>query len=154
MSSRARRFAEKVHQRLGSDSPPANAPLLIVHAPIDVKSMDWPAELAGILVMRRNRAVIGLNRRHSQARRHFSFWHEVGHYLLHRPALRACGLSAASGPSDAGEREADAFAANMLMPEHWVRAFGPGEPDLFRLARRFHVSMGAMARRLAELGLR
>jgi hypothetical protein len=41
-------------------------------------------------VLQYSRAVIGLNRRHSPERRHFSFWHEVGHYYLHR--TRASGL--------------------------------------------------------------
>ena len=117
--------------------------------------MEWPAELSGMLVLRGGAALIGLNRRHSPVRRHFSFWHEVGHYVLHRDSWQLCRLPATGvrGTHAEREREADTFAASLLMPEDWVRESRSELRDLSALARRFGVSSQAMARRLEELGL-
>lgn len=117
--------------------------------------MDWPADLAGVLVLREGRVVIGLNERHSPASRHFSFWHEVGHYVLHGEAARP-GIPCALGPlnsPDACEQEANTFAVNVLMPRQWVAASAGETRDVATLARRFGVSRWAMARRLRELGM-
>lgn len=156
MSHRARDLAARVRERLGLETPPANASLLLAYAPIDVVHVDWPQDLAGVLVLRDGRVLIGLNRRHSAGRRHFSFWHEVGHYVLHRGG-RPDGSAIACGslPSDSphAEREADAFATEVLMPEAWVRNSRREARDVAAMARRLRVSPQAMARRLRELGI-
>ena len=157
MPSRAQRLAAAVRARIPSDGPRANAALLMISAPFDVLNMDWPDELAGILLLRHGRAVIGLNRSHSAARRHFSFWHEVGHYLMHasRGADAKLAMPApCGGRDDSGrEREANIFAAHVLMPAAWVRRLhAEGLPD-FVMARRFGVTPLALRRRLGELRL-
>ena len=54
----------------------------------------------------------------------------------------------------AQEREADQFAAELLMPEHLVReAVVEHGGDVSRLADRFDVSRQAMQTRLRRLGL-
>lgn len=138
--------------------PPANPGILVAWGALEVVVMDWPGELAGMLVLREGQALIGLNRRHSVERRHFSFWHEVGHLVLHRDPLRSTPtLCPLLGPGASGEakleREADAFATSMLMPAEWVRDSHAELGNLFALARRFAVSPRAMARRLRELRL-
>lgn len=159
---RAARVAALVHQRLGMDGPPASAAMLVAHAPIDVRVEDWPQELAGLLLLRNGRATIGLNRAHAPTRRHFSFWHEVGHYLLHTSPGRGRPAQAAwTGPPCLGsklpgttrEAEADAFAACVLMPLAWVNRASAEGMNLSALARRFMVGPTAMERRLRELGL-
>ena len=57
--------------------------MMVAQAPIEVMVLDWPAGLDGMLLVRDGQATIGLNSRHTPARRHFTFWHEVGHYVLH-----------------------------------------------------------------------
>jgi hypothetical protein len=161
MPTRAERFAGLVRLRLDFRAPPASPAMLIALAPVEVLAMDWPDELAGILVLRPSdpapSATIGLNRRHSAGRRHFTFWHEVGHYVLHRRAALHGPLACLHAKDEAAypsmEREADLFAAAVLMPEDWVRrAYAEGaSPE--RLARQFAVTRLAMTRRLAELGL-
>lgn len=163
MSTRAETLAAAVHRRLGMEGPPASPALLLAYAPIETISVDWPEDVAAVLVLRDGLATIGLNRRHSTVRRHFSFWHEVGHYLLHRARWSGapCSAPATPGAPSRREREADAFAANVLMPEAWVtRAWreangrrSTGAVGVAALARRFRVSHEAMARRLEELGL-
>lgn len=156
VSHRAQRLAELVRKRLGLDSPPANASLLLAYAPVEVVHVDWPLDLAGMLVLRDRRALIGLNRRHTAARRHFSFWHEVGHYVLHREGgdARAIACGAARLPDAVdSEPEADAFAAHLLMPEDWLARCRVDARDVTVMARRLRVSPEALALRLRELGL-
>jgi hypothetical protein len=52
------------------------------------------------------------------------------------------------------EREANAFAALLLMDEQWVRRdFASGLRDVGSLAERYEVSPAAMGFRLVNLGL-
>ncbi|MBF0424119.1 MAG: ImmA/IrrE family metallo-endopeptidase [Magnetococcales bacterium] len=93
----------------------------------------------------------------SRRRIRFTLAHEFGHYLMHR-ALRPRGFHCVSvedsDPEQAGdrlEREADIFAANLLMPIHDFREhIAPGEwTDLNMLscaADRYGVSLMAAIR--------
>jgi hypothetical protein len=87
-------------------------------------------------------------------RRRFTIAHEVGHFVLHPGRLRAERGGLNNVASQRQEREADLFAAELLMPEHLVRqaAFETGA-DPRQLADRFDVSVQAMTVRLARLGL-
>jgi Zn-dependent peptidase ImmA (M78 family) len=146
-----------VHRRLKLEGPPAHAALLLAEAPIEVWLEAWPEELAGLLVVRSGGATIGLNGRHPAARRHFTFWHEVGHYVLHATGRRLPrswqGGPCSGEPGSEVEREADAFAACVLMPQAWLSQSLPEAGGATALARRFMVSRTAMERRLRELGL-
>jgi hypothetical protein len=89
-----------------------------------------------------------------ERRRRFTIAHEIGHFMLHPP--RACrergGLVGEAGRGE--EREADAFAAELLMPEQLVRqAVAEQGADVSRLADRFQVSRAAMHTRLRRLEL-
>jgi len=90
----------------------------------------------------------------SEHRRRFTVAHEIGHFVLHPQRLapeRGGGVNAAW---QAQEREADQFAAELLMPERLVReAVVQHGPDVGRLADRFDVSRKAMQVRLRGLGL-
>jgi Zn-dependent peptidase ImmA (M78 family) len=101
--------------------------------------------------------LILLNGAESPPRRRFTLAHEIAHWTLH------CGgpapppiLCRAVGPrqgADAREREANVFAADLLMPERELREAGGREPEAAALAERFGVSPEAMAWRLFNLGL-
>lgn len=89
-----------------------------------------------------------------ERRRRFSIAHEIGHFLLHpaRPRMERGGQVTEAGRLD--EREADTFAAELLMPEPLVRqAVYEQGADVARLADRFLVSRAAMQLRLKVLGL-
>jgi len=86
-------------------------------------------------------------------RRRFTIAHEIGHFVLH-PERRPERGGAVDEAGRAEEREADAFAAELLMPEHLVReAVRTHGPDAARLAERFEVGRRAMQARLRQLGL-
>jgi Zn-dependent peptidase ImmA (M78 family) len=85
------------------------------------------------------------------ARQLFSLAHELGHYALHRH-LRQTFLCH-TGRQERLEREANAYAARLLMPEREVRDWHSRSRDLRQLCAYFGVSMQAVVWRLQELGL-
>jgi hypothetical protein len=99
------------------------------------------------------RAIV-LNGSGDSGRRRFTIAHEIGHFVLHP---ERCRPERGGGVNEAGrmeEREADAFAAELLMPDHLVReAVREQGLDVTRLADRFEVSRKAMQTRLRGLGL-
>ena len=91
-------------------------------------------------------------------RRRFTVAHEVGHHLLHSAGgaavlCRPADVEAAQGGERVREREANRFAAELLMPEGMVRDEADRDgPDPIALAGRFGVSDVAMGFRLVNLG--
>lgn len=95
--------------------------------------------------------------RQDSRRRNFTFTHEFGHYLLHRGMIETTtsgGLYCSeadveqAGGSTAIEKEADTFAATLLMPLHDFRKqLGPKSRADFavlgRIADRYSVSLTA-----------
>ena len=140
--------------------------------PVPVESI--AEDLLGLAVGEADLAVSGLlvpaerqiwvhagEARDSPARRRFTIAHEIGHWICQVRAGRGepihCRIEAAVAPeppsSDPREREANVFAAELLMPEPMVRravAEGVREDDLEAL---FGVSRPAMAWRLYNLGV-
>jgi IrrE N-terminal-like domain len=89
-----------------------------------------------------------------ERRRRFSIAHEIGHFVLHPAQARQERGGVVNEGMRVREREADAFAAELLMPEHLVRQAALEEgADARRLADRFEVSVAAMSVRLRRLGL-
>jgi predicted transcriptional regulator len=89
-----------------------------------------------------------------ERRRRFSIAHEIGHFVLHPGQARYERGGAVNEAMRVREREANAFAAELLMPEHLVRqAVLEDGADARRLADRFEVSVAAMSLRLRRLGL-
>lgn len=117
--------------------------------------------LSGVVVNKDGRFCIYVNRHHGMGRRRFTIAHELGHALLHLQdgqGLRDTGRTVAyrrEAPSDmpVQEREANVFAANLLMPEPFVRAYQQWGLGVDQLAKKFAVSEQAMEVRLNELGL-
>lgn len=74
----------------------------------------------------------------------FSMAHEIGHIILHTEP----------GPGGEQEKQADAFAAEFLMPAKDIRADFSGDvaiPKLKELKRKWRVSMAALLRRARSL---
>lgn len=101
---------------------------------------------------------ISLNAHDPARRQRFTLAHEIGHYILHRDLI-------GDGITDRGlyrsrlttaiERQANRYAANLLMPAQLVfDAWHEGVNSLPALSARFNVSEKAAEIRLDELGLR
>jgi hypothetical protein len=97
--------------------------------------------------------------RQSAGRRRFTLAHEVGHWICHfeqgRVEPKYCRSEEIGvGVGRAREREANAFAAQLLMPESLVRREAAAlRLNVHALARRFEVSLPAMRVRLQQLSL-
>jgi Zn-dependent peptidase ImmA (M78 family) len=114
-------------------------------------------------------AIIGVNSLHSPTRQRFTIAHEIGHLLLHADELpeevhvdhvfmRRDSRSAAG--TDHREIEANAFAADLLMPTQFIerdlQIVAPHQSSeevlIAEMARLYEVSPQAMGIRLANLG--
>ena len=121
------------------------------------KSDNWPDYISGLI---RKDATHGgesgyaiyTNANHPPTRRRFTIAHELGHYVLHH-ALIGEGItddalyrSRLGGPL---EREANRFAAKLLMPWNLViELTEKGINTVEALAEKFDVSKSAMSIRL------
>jgi len=100
---------------------------------------------------------IWVRRDESETRRRFTIAHEIGHHLLHSDGAtvlcRPVDVDQADEAARAKERQANRFAAELLMPEPLVRERAEHDgPDTAALADAFDVSPIAMAYRLVNLG--
>lgn len=98
---------------------------------------------------------IFINRSISRGRDCFTYGHELGHLLLGHLKIDQSKITRWHERNI--RREADYFAACLLMPEHWIRdAVGNdfiGCDHVRGLVQMFGVSYEAMHNRLDELGL-
>jgi Zn-dependent peptidase ImmA (M78 family) len=148
----------------------APIPVEKIAANLDVEVRFEPLEggLSGMLYRaQEGRVVLGVNSTHALVRQRFTIAHELGHFLLHRDTLHVDGLvhrdEMSSRAIDTREIEANAFAAELLMPRHLLLQrvmellpkSGVADPArlVSQLARTFAVSEQAMEYRLANLGL-
>lgn len=133
--------------------------------------------ISGHIKREENGYVIRVNSREHAYRQRFTMAHEVGHFILHRSILDQAGgvndntlyrtdIHAPAYNSHihrVHERQANSFAANLLMPETLVRdvynresetsPIPDGSPYLAALYRAFQVSPSAMRWRLRTLDL-
>jgi Zn-dependent peptidase ImmA (M78 family) len=127
-------------------------------------------ELSGLILIKNNTPIIGVNSQHHINRQRFTIAHEIGHLMLHRhfisnhihvdrifPALMRDSRSATG--IDLIEREANQFAAGLLMPDDkLVEYFGDKQFDIDddepieKIAKKFQVSKQAMMYRMRNLG--
>lgn len=142
--------------------------LFLEKMPIDVSGAIFRQEQGT------NRFVIVINKQKPVVRQYFTTAHEFGHYFLHKDWLRASIannfvdyeevldvegmlLRPDITPSDPDqlqrEREANAFAAELIMPEDKVREFWDLTHDVSICAAAFQVSQVAMSVRLQKLRL-
>jgi Zn-dependent peptidase ImmA (M78 family) len=127
----------------------------------------FDGEVSGMLVRDDGGSgpLIGINSKHATTRQRFSMAHEIAHLVMHtgKPMFvdRFVRVNYRNGESDSDEVEANAFAAELLMPRNLVaeavdRALAKQQwvtPDQLakQLAKVFHVSPEAMSYRLQNL---
>lgn len=98
---------------------------------IDVEPIDADDNLSGFFVVGdNNRKIIGYNKSHNENRRRFTIAHELGHFYLHFKGEQKIFIDNNSHKffrnekSSSGEirreREANAFAAALLMPSSLI----------------------------------
>ena len=131
-------------------------------------------DVSGVIFREGNQVIIGVNKTHSDERKRFTIAHELGHFFLHSehplyvdkifPVKLRDHVS--SEAIDQDEIEANAFAAELLMPSKFLKEdfskvrsgiLDYGKEDIgeriSELASKYKVSNHAMTIRLINLGV-
>ena len=171
-ASRKRVIADRAQELLQSNKvtePPVPVVQLVRKLGVRLRFSPLDSELSGIIYIKNDRPIIGVNALHHPNRRRFTIAHECGHLILHKaqitkevhvdkafPMLMRDSVSAAG--VDEMEIEANLFAAKLLMPESFLTDALGNEPfdiddesAVSALAKSFKVSSSAMRFRLGNL---
>ena len=125
---------------------------------LDIKAsqISLPDDISGLIRLYNNQCYIEINEGHHPHRKRFTIAHELGHYCLHHDLLKS--KTKILERSDKiltkediiREKEADEFAAELLMPEDIFiiksKKLTPSE-----LSEYFFVSISAVHTRLKNL---
>jgi len=169
--NRIRRLVDELLHADQLDRPPVPVRKIIEkHGVKIVEHANQATDISGLLFRHVSEVVIGVNIAHNPARQRFTLAHEFGHFLLHgvsspdalhidRGFVVRYRDSTSSQGTDDEEREANLFAAELLMPRQFLQAdLAEKAIDLVdnetveELAARYQVSTQAMAFRLANQG--
>lgn len=167
-----RRVAEEVLEGCRINEPPVDIRAVAKSLGIVISRTAAEDDLSGFLFRDRDsgKCVIGVNDSHASNRRRFTVAHEIGHYLLHEDSdvhvdsrfqVKHRNQLSSEGTSDE-EREANLFAAELLMPASFLEEDLAGidhldaeddsdKSEIKKLAERYRVSTQAMTFRLVNL---
>ena len=151
--------------------PPVRLEPIVKQLNAQIVPQTFPRALgiSAILVKEGDHKIIGVNEVHAETRKRFSVAHEIGHlvlrandaYLTVEKGIENVLLFTRSDktPPDLIEKEANQFAAELLMPEDWikedfVKLYDQDVEDIVgRLAKKYDVSQTALMYRLMGLNL-
>jgi Zn-dependent peptidase ImmA (M78 family) len=164
MSSRRqiRRLAAELLAEAGIEAPPVPVDRLSEVAGFRLIKERLESDFSGFYVIRAGTPTIGVNIFHPTVRQRFTVAHELGHAKLHandhydREFRRDPNSATATDPE---EIDANAFAAELLMPAAWIEERWAEAVDLLdndwvvRTAREFGVSTQSLLYRIENLGL-
>jgi Zn-dependent peptidase ImmA (M78 family) len=161
--------ATELVERFGVKTPPVPVERIAKQLGVIVQYAPFDDELSGMAFLKEGIAIIGINSNHHPNRQRYTLAHELAHIYLHRPHLEAGvhvdqssvnslrrDLVSAEG-TDSLEREANAFAAELLMPRKLLagtlddRMLDLDDDRLLALAKRFKVSLMALQYRLQRI---
>ena len=149
------------------ESPPVPVEYIAKRLGAEIQYEPFEDDISGVLYRDKASTIIGVSSLHHPNRQRFTIAHEIAHLVLHeldvhvdkgyRIAWRDGKSSQAADPA---EIDANRFAAELLMPEHFIsrdvrlhlKDIEDGT-DLAELAKAYRVSTQAMAFRLANLSL-
>ncbi|GAA4459312.1 hypothetical protein GCM10023189_32820 [Nibrella saemangeumensis] len=169
---RIENLACSILQKLDIGEIPIPVELIAERRGLQIRPYDLGTNVSGVLFLREGVGIIGYNPNDSYVRQRFTIAHELGHYELHRAegelfvdkVDQAKQVYMRNEDSASGEfkqeREANAFAAAILMPENLlfselkkIQFDLNDEAALKELAKQFNVSLPAITYRLSNLGL-
>lgn len=140
---RAARDAHRIAQAFTLETVPLDVEGLASALGLRVKRLPLDEKTSGFLRQDGTAWIVGVNSLHHPNRQRFTIAHEIGHYLLHRDhAPFEDGLLFRNDSRDAREREANQFAALVLMPAPQFNA-ALVEGNIEDVAKRFKVSQQA-----------
>lgn len=159
----AKHEARALIKKFGIKSPPVNVERIARQLGVKVEFAPFDDELSGMAFIKDGVPAIGINSLHHPNRQRFTLAHELAHIVLHpdelkkavhvdKGSLRRDRVSATG--TDLLEITANAFAAELLMPEELLSAVLDEKLDLEdpqvleKLANKFRVSVTALQHRL------
>jgi Zn-dependent peptidase ImmA (M78 family) len=143
---------------------PINVNKLAKKLGVGVEASNFNDEVSGLFVIKDDKPFIAYNLNQNKKRRRFTIAHELGHYILHSKSKslfidKNKSVMYRNSESSTGEilkeREANAFAAALLMPIPLIASEIKnlkGDDIVEELAKKFNVSTQAMSFRLSNLG--
>jgi Zn-dependent peptidase ImmA (M78 family) len=160
--------AEAILHSTNCYSLPVNVSKCASQLNIIVNDIDLSAEVSGFFTIKGGDPQIGVNLKHPQNRKRFTIAHEIGHFILHKdegvlfvdkfnvPLFRD---TISSSGEIQREKEANSFAAALLMPEKLIdqeieKFYNEENHDkelIDYLHKKFAVSKNAMTFRLINL---
>ena len=164
--------ATEILRSAQASQPPVRVNRIAKAHGIKVRYEPLDDELSGMIFLKGNQSIIGVNAHHSPNRQRYTIAHEMGHYFLHMDVLRQgahvdTAITMLNRDQDAAlgtmniEIEANQFAAELLMPRHMIDDYlnwaglGSGskldDAVIESMARQFKVSTAAMAIRLTTV---
>ena len=169
-----RAIIEQLLEQTNNSSPPIRVRDIVKSLNISVQEVEL-GDIAGLVFREGNQVIIGVNSKDRETRRRFTIAHELGHFFLHSnnplfvDKVFAVKLRdhVSSEAVDIEEIEANAFAAELLMPTKLLQKdfqeIQPGALDyedwkemddvIQKLALKYEVSKQAMTIRLINLGV-
>ena len=128
-------------------APPVNLRIICDLLGIEVYTMPCDA-FGAIFSLRGDKKCLLANDRQQQGRFRFSIAHELGHILLNHEPLK--NIFERRQPDV--ERQADSFAAELLLPERLLRV-DCANYTITELTARYKVSRQSLELRLNDLGI-
>jgi Zn-dependent peptidase ImmA (M78 family) len=165
-AQRVEAIVRKLLRELEIEKPPIPVEAIARSLGAQIRYSPFEGDISGMVFRDKEQMVIGVNSLHHPNRQRFTIAHEIGHLLLHkgtevhvdrtfRVNLRNDVSSKAVDPD---EIEANRFAAQLLMPEHFLSRDLKGqeidiekEDELRLLASKYRVSLQALTFRLTNL---
>src|SRR6266516_5935935 len=128
MSNRAVEIAKQTLEGFVEQLPIDVQAIIQAHN-IAIRRQPLEEAVSGMLVVKEGYAIIGVNESHYPNRQRFTLAHELGHFLLHGDSasvfIDASPVFFRDETSSEGSKlqeiEANAFAAELLMPESMLR---------------------------------
>jgi len=159
-SKEARVRAQAVLKMFHVRRAPVNVYAVAEGLGFEVHDYDFPESTSAAMVIEDDIRAIGVNRSFSIVRKRFSVAHELGHYLLGHGNFGDSKSTFEDGsynytdPQNRQESEANEFAAELLMPEPFLKKdFSEGPPSVPQLAMKYQVSEQALWIQLFSLEL-
>jgi Zn-dependent peptidase ImmA (M78 family) len=156
----ARDKARQILRQHKINTVPTDLKIICERLGLEFVELDDPNESDGaVLEMEEGLRVAMLNRAKPFVRARFTLAHELGHIFLNHDkrefydpeVAREWGEDALENAKPAKEREADAFASELLIPMEQLKKYQSQLKDLDKLAGIFQVSKHAMSIALANL---
>lgn len=158
--SRVVKAADEVRAENFQSSPPVDVYEIAQNNGLEIIEVKFPeeqADISGFVTIQDGTGKLYVNLSDSPTRRRFTVAHELGHWRLHRDELRSnpqrsilFRIAIGKLNNDPIERDANVFAANLLVPLELLREHKSGR-SVEELAKLFNVSTEVIGYRLSLL---